>query len=37
MKEIGILGGMSPGDLPLFNTALLHAAKALAIAVQPEK
>jgi aspartate/glutamate racemase len=25
------------GDLPLFNTALLQAAKALAIAVQPEK
>jgi aspartate racemase len=35
--EIPLLVQPQHCDLPLFNTALLHAAKALAIAVQPEK
>jgi aspartate racemase len=35
--EIPLLVQPQHCDLPLFNTALLHAAKALAVAVQPEK
>jgi aspartate racemase len=35
--EIPLLLQPQHCDLPLFNTALLHAAKALAVAVQPEE
>ena len=35
--EIPLLLQPQHCDLPLFNTALLHAGKALAFAVQPEK
>jgi aspartate racemase len=35
--EIPLLVQPQHCDLPLFNTALLHAAKALTVAVQPEK
>jgi aspartate racemase len=35
--EIPLLLQPQHCDLPLFNTALLHAAKALAVAVQPEQ